>query len=157
MFRARPGRRFPRSTGDRLPKASPSCFGELLNVTLERMSFPQKTRAICAPASADENKGGRPGIVPRVSFKMLMIGFLEGLENERQIASRRADFLSLRDLFGGTLEEGHARSHRRVSDRAAARERVLSSGRRSGAASTARALAAQRQAFASVAQSLAAR
>ena len=89
----------------RLPKASPSRFYELLNETLERMNFPGQVRAICAPAYADEAKGGRPGIDPVVYFKMLMIGFFEGLESERQIASRCADSLSLRGFLGYPLEE----------------------------------------------------
>lgn len=90
---------------NRLPKASPSRFYELLNQTLERMSFPQAVRAICAPAYADEARGGRPGIDPVVYFKMLMIGFFEGLESEREIASRCADSLSLRGFLGYRLDE----------------------------------------------------
>jgi transposase len=90
---------------NRLPKASPSRFYELLNETLERMNFPGQVRAICAPAYADEARGGRPGIDPVVYFKMLMVGFFEGLESERQIASRCADSLSLRGFLGYALEE----------------------------------------------------
>jgi hypothetical protein len=45
---------------DRLPKVSPSRFYELLNETLDRMNFPQEARVICAPAYAEESKGGRP-------------------------------------------------------------------------------------------------
>ena len=47
---------------NRLPKASPSRFYELLNEKTERMSFPGQVREICAPAYADESKGGQPGI-----------------------------------------------------------------------------------------------
>ena len=90
---------------NRLPKASPSRFYEMLNETLERMRFPEQVREICAPAYADEAKGGRPGIDPVVYFKMLMIGFFEGLESERQIASRCADSLSLRGFLGFRLDE----------------------------------------------------
>ena len=90
---------------NRLPKASPSRFYELLNATLEGMNFPGQVREICAPAYADESKGGRPGIDPVVYFKMLMIGFFEGLESERQIASRCADSLSLRGFLGYRLDE----------------------------------------------------
>lgn len=90
---------------NRLPQASPSRFHELLNQTLERMNFPEQVRTICAPAYADEAKGGRPGIDPVVYFKMLMVGFFEGLESEREIASRCADSLSLRGFLGYPLEE----------------------------------------------------
>ena len=72
----------------RLPKASPSRFYELLNGTLEEMDFAGEVQALCAPADADEARGGRPGIDPVTYFKTLMIGFFEGLESER--AHRRA-------------------------------------------------------------------
>src|SRR5829696_6985997 len=90
---------------NRLPKASPSRFYELLNGTLERMNFQQQVRSSCAPAYADESQGGRPGIDPVVYFKMLMVGFFEGLESEREIASRCADSLSLRGFLGYALDE----------------------------------------------------
>src|SRR5882757_6536048 len=69
---------------DRLPKASPSRFYELLNGTLEEMDFGRQVREARAPAYADAARGGRPGIDPVVYFKMLMVGFFEGLESERQ-------------------------------------------------------------------------
>src|SRR5215210_1937840 len=76
---------------ERLPKASPSRFYELLNRTLEEMEFAGQVREMCAPAYADAARGGRPGIDPLVYFKMLMIGFFEGIESERQIAARCED------------------------------------------------------------------
>ena len=38
---------------DRLPKASPGRFYELLNGTLEAMNFAAEVRAMCAPAYAE--------------------------------------------------------------------------------------------------------
>lgn len=90
---------------DRLPKASPSRFYELLNGTLEGMNFAAEVRAMCTPAYAEAARGGRPGIDPVVYFKMLMIGFFEGLGSEREIASRCADSLSLRGFLGYALDE----------------------------------------------------
>jgi len=90
---------------ERLPKASPSRFYELLNGTLEGMKFPGQVWTNCAPAYAEAARGGRPGIDPVVYFKMLMVGFFEGLESERAIAARCADSLSLRGFLGYTLEE----------------------------------------------------
>jgi transposase len=90
---------------ERLPKASPSRFYELLNGTLERMNFAGEVWEICAPAYAEAARGGRPGIDPVVYFKMLMIGFFEGLESERAIAARCADSLSLRGFLGYALDE----------------------------------------------------
>lgn len=90
---------------ERLPKASPSRFYELLNRTLEEMEFARQVWEMCAPAYAEVARGGRPGIDPVVYFKMLMIGFFEGIESERQIAGRCADSLSLRGFLGYTLVE----------------------------------------------------
>jgi transposase len=90
---------------DRLPKASPSRFYELLNETLSKMNFAEQVWAICAGAYADAARGGRPGIDPVIYFKMLMIGFFEGIESERQIAARCADSLSLRGFLGYRLDE----------------------------------------------------
>ena len=90
---------------ERLPKASPSRFYELLNGTLEAMRFAEEVWQICAPAYAEEKRGGRPGIDPVVYFKMLMIGFFEGIESERAIALRCEDSLSLRGFLGFALDE----------------------------------------------------
>jgi len=90
---------------ERLPKASPSRFYQLLNGTLEEMDFARQVREMCAPAYAEVARGGRPGIDPVVYFKMLMVGFFEGLESERAIAARCEDSLSLRGFLGYALDE----------------------------------------------------
>ena len=90
---------------DRLPQASPSRFYELLNGTLEEMDFARQVREMCAPAYAEAARGGRPGIDPVIYFKMLMVGFFEGIESERQIAFRCGDSLSLRGFLGYALDE----------------------------------------------------
>ena len=108
MFKTRTRKQEPKEfwvVADRLPKASPSRFYELLNGTLEAMQFAEEVWQICAPAYAGEKRGGRPGIDPVVYFKMLMIGFFEGIESERQIAARCEDSLSLRGFLGYALEE----------------------------------------------------
>jgi transposase len=108
MFKARKKRPEQKEfwvMAERLPKASPSQFYELLNGTLETMGFAEEVWQICAPAYAEEKRGGRPGIDPVVYFKMLMIGFFEGIESERQIAARCADSLSLRGFLGYALDE----------------------------------------------------
>lgn len=50
-------------------------------------------------------KGGRPGIPPGVYFRMLLIGYFEGLDSERGIAWRCADSLALRSFLGYDLRE----------------------------------------------------
>ena len=44
--------------------------------------------------------GGRPSIPPGVYFRMLMVGYLEGIGSERGIAWRCADSISLREFLG---------------------------------------------------------
>ena len=48
---------------------------------------------------------GRPSIAPGVYFRMLFIGFFEGIAGERGIAWRAADSLSLRRFLSYGLEE----------------------------------------------------
>jgi transposase len=48
---------------------------------------------------------GRPSIEPGVYFRMLVIGYLEGIDSERGIAWRCADSLGLREFLGFTLTE----------------------------------------------------
>jgi transposase len=50
-------------------------------------------------------KRGRPSIPPGVYFRMLMIGYFEGLDSERGIAWRCADSLTLREFLGYELTE----------------------------------------------------
>jgi len=48
---------------------------------------------------------GRPSIPPGVYFRMLLIGYFEGLDSEREIAWRCADSLGLRAFLGYRLTE----------------------------------------------------
>lgn len=48
---------------------------------------------------------GRPSLAPSVYFRLLLIGYFEGLESERAIAWRVADSLSLRKFIGHGLDE----------------------------------------------------
>ena len=47
---------------------------------------------------------GRPGLPPGVYFRLLLIGYFEGLDSERGIAWRAADSFALRDFLGVGLE-----------------------------------------------------
>lgn len=60
--------------------------------------------SICARFYSKEGRG-RPGIPPGVYFRMLMIGYLEGLISERGIAWRCADSLTLREFLGYALTQ----------------------------------------------------
>ena len=48
---------------------------------------------------------GRPSIPPGVYFRMLVVGYLEGIGSERGIAWRCAESLSLREFLGYELDE----------------------------------------------------
>lgn len=81
-------------------------FLQRLNTALESLGFSESVRALCAPFyQMDASKGGRPGIDPAVYFKMLLVGFFEGIASERGIASRCADSLSIRQFLGYDLWE----------------------------------------------------
>ncbi len=46
---------------------------------------------------------GRPGLAPGVYFRLLLVGYFEGLDSERGIAWRAADSLTLRDFLGSAF------------------------------------------------------
>ena len=48
---------------------------------------------------------GRPGLPPGIYFRLLLIGYFEGIDSERGIAWRAADSFALRDFLGVGLEE----------------------------------------------------
>jgi transposase len=43
---------------------------------------------------------GRPGLAPGIYFRLLLVGYFEGIDSERGIAWRARDSLSIRE-FGG--------------------------------------------------------
>jgi transposase len=57
----------------------------------------------CARFYAD--KIGRPSVAPGVYFRMLLIGYFEGIDSERGIAWRCANSLALREFLGYRLTE----------------------------------------------------
>jgi transposase len=76
------------------------------DAALASLGFGESVRALCAPFyEMDASKGGRPGIDPEVYFKMLLVGFFEGIGSERGIAARCADSLSIRQFLGYDLWE----------------------------------------------------
>lgn len=48
---------------------------------------------------------GRPGLPPGIHFRLLLIGYFEGIDSERGIAWRAADSFALRDFLGVGLED----------------------------------------------------
>ena len=73
-------------------------FYRALNRLLEEQGFDDFAEEVCREFYAE--KRGRPGIPPGVYFRMLMVGYLEGIGSERGIAWRCADSISLREFLG---------------------------------------------------------
>lgn len=78
-------------------------FYTRLNTILIEKGFDAFVEGLCEKFYAMGK--GRPGIEPGVYFRMLLIGYLEGIDSERGIAWRCADSLGLREFLGFTLSE----------------------------------------------------
>ena len=78
-------------------------FYQKLNDILARHSFDSFVSKRCAKYYAPVM--GRPSIPPGVYFRMLLVGYFEGIDSERGIAWRVADSLGLRRFLGYALEE----------------------------------------------------
>ena len=77
-------------------------FYTKLNAVLAESALDAFVEKLCAPYYKE---GGRPGIPPGVYFRMLFIGYFEGLDSQRGIAWRCADSLGLRSFLGVDLTE----------------------------------------------------
>ena len=87
-----------------LPKSQGHVFYRKLNQILAEAEFDPMVERLCRPYYEDGI--GRPGIPPGVYFRMLLIGYFEGLGSQRGIAWRCGDSLSLREFLGVPLTEG---------------------------------------------------
>jgi transposase len=83
-----------------LPRSAGHRFYEKLNELLREAEFDRKVESVCARFYEADGTAGRPSIPPGVYFRMLFVGYFEGIESERGIAWRCADSLSLRDFLG---------------------------------------------------------
>lgn len=81
-----------------LPKSPGHVFYRKLNVLLDEAGFDRKMEELCRPYYAEAI--GRPGIPPGVYFRMLLVGYFEGINSQRGIAWRCSDSLSLREFLG---------------------------------------------------------
>ena len=86
-----------------IPNAPAHPFYRSLNTVLTKHDFDDYVEDICARFYAP--KMGRPGLAPGIYFRMLLVGYFEGLDSERGIAWRAADSLALRDFLGLALTE----------------------------------------------------
>jgi transposase len=84
-----------------LPMASHPFYARL-NQLLREQGFDDFAEAQCALFYADTM--GRPSLAPGIYFRLLLIGYFEGVDSERGIAWRAADSFALRDFLGVGLE-----------------------------------------------------
>ena len=70
---------------------------------LDDAGFDAFVEAQCAPFYADDI--GRPSLAPGRYFRLLLLGYFEGLDSERAIAWRAADSLSIRQFLDLELHE----------------------------------------------------
>src|SRR5579872_423064 len=81
----------------KLPTSPGHVFYEKLNELLAEAGFDEWVETLCQPYYAN---CGRPGIPPGVYFRMLLVGYFEGIGSQRGIAWRCSDSLSLRRFLG---------------------------------------------------------
>jgi transposase len=78
-------------------------FYEKLSRVLVEQGFDQFTEAECERFYS--RKMGRPSLAPGVYFRLLVVGYFEGIDSERGIAWRVADSIALREFLGFALTE----------------------------------------------------
>jgi transposase len=83
------------AAGD-LPRSAGHPFYDKLQALLLEGDFDEFVGDLCEPYYAE---GGRPSIPPGRYFRMLFVGYFEGISSQRGIAWRCSDSLSLRDFL----------------------------------------------------------
>jgi transposase len=78
-------------------------FYERLNAILNAEKFDQRVEAICRKYY--KSRSGRPSMTPGTYFRMLLLGYFEGIDSERGIAWRAADSFSFRKFLSFDLSE----------------------------------------------------
>jgi transposase len=78
-------------------------FYRKMDQLLQAAGFDEFCEGQCRSFYAE--KAGRPSLAPGVYFRLMLIGFFEGLDSERGIAWRTADSLSLRQFLSYGMDE----------------------------------------------------
>jgi len=86
-----------------LPRSAGHPFYEALNAVLREGGFDDFVEGHSKKFYADQV--GRPGLAPGVYFRMLLVGYFEGIDSERGIAWRCSDSLGLRSFLGLELSK----------------------------------------------------
>ena len=93
-----------------LPKSAGHPFYKALNRLLAEADFDRWIEKRCRQYYDEPGTRGRPSIPPGVYFRMLLVGYFEGIESQRGVAWRCGDSLSLRQFLGTPLSE-HTPDH----------------------------------------------
>lgn len=88
----------------KLPRSPGHPFYRRLNEILAKHAFDRFAEELCRRFYAE--KMGRPSVAPGMYFRMLLIGYFEGIDSERGIAWRCSDSLGLREFLSLALDEG---------------------------------------------------
>jgi transposase len=104
------GKRKPRQESlfvptDQLAQSPGHPFYQKLNALLDEAGFDRWVEARCQSYYEHEEKRGRKSVPPGVYFRMLFIGYFEGIDSQRGIAWRCADSLGLRQFLGIPLDQ----------------------------------------------------
>jgi transposase len=86
-----------------LPMGAGHPFYQRLNQILDEKKFDERVERLCERFYAGEV--GRPGLAPGIYFRLLMVGYFEGIDSERGIAWRASDSLSIRSFARIGLDE----------------------------------------------------
>jgi transposase len=86
-----------------LAKGPAHPFYKRVNELLETKQFDEFAEKECARFYAENN--GRPSVTPGIYFRLLLVGYFEGIDSERGIAWRAADSIGLRKFLGIGLDE----------------------------------------------------
>jgi transposase len=86
-----------------LPHTVAHPFYARLNQVLDERGFDAFVETSCVAFYAE--RMGRPSLAPGRYFRLLLIGYFEGIDSERGIAWRAADSLALRSFLGVGLDE----------------------------------------------------
>lgn len=99
-MRKRPGQRQQEFwiPAAQMPQPPGHPFYQKLNQTLAQHGFDRFVEGLCAKFYHPSL--GRPSIPPGIYFRMLMVGYFEGIDSERGIAWRCADSRTLSSLLG---------------------------------------------------------
>lgn len=80
-----------------LPRSPGHVFYDRLQSVLIEAAFDSFVEGLCAPLYAARR--GRPSLPPGRYFRMLLVGYFEGIDSERGLEWRCADSLSLREFL----------------------------------------------------------